>query len=235
MSKVQTAAGSALGKSISETISVDKDELRAIVKEYVQKKFASLAESKKAALVVREGKITAAGSVLGKGTAPQAEAMGGGVPGAMAPIGAADGSPELTKTPADELSGDDQKSILGKKPRKSRTPPPADTEAALELLLYMENDEEIWDRRRPEFIKNLQRKLKRGTYIPSASAKLWLYLVDEAAKKYVREMGRPGDRIDTIFTLPTRMMVAAKLVDMFEEEYASSEPEFMPEGKRGKP
>lgn len=79
MAKLETAQGSTLGE---EYISIDKEELRAIVKECVQKKFASLTENAK---VVREGKVTPAGSVLG-GRAPQEEAMGGGVPGAMAPL-----------------------------------------------------------------------------------------------------------------------------------------------------
>jgi len=120
MSKLQTASGSTLGKSIAETISVDKDELRAIVKEYVQKKFAVLAESKKAALIVREGKVTESGSILGKGAAPQAEAMGGGVTGAMAPMTENGDSPELDKG----------KSVFGKKPRAKT---PGNSSAALEF------------------------------------------------------------------------------------------------------
>lgn len=77
-----TPAGSSLGKQEIPTISVDKDELRAIVREAVQRKFAALAESKQ----VAEGKVTPAGSILGR-KAPTEEAMGGGVPGAMAPLG----------------------------------------------------------------------------------------------------------------------------------------------------
>lgn len=82
---ITTPAGSILGKQENpSTISIDKDELRAIVREAVQKKFAALAESK--AKQVKEGKVTPSGSILG-GKAPAQEAMGGGVPGSMTPLG----------------------------------------------------------------------------------------------------------------------------------------------------
>lgn len=201
---------------MSDTISVDKDELRAIVKEYVQKKFAALTENRSVKEV----------STFGR-KAVQDEAMGGGVPGAIAPIG--EGEMELTKTPADELDAPPDQSTFGK--RKPRTPQPIDSEAARELFLYMQNDEETWDRRKPQYDKNLLRKVKKGVYNSEASAKLWLYLVDEAAKKYVQTMGSSGARVDSLFNLQTRKFVAAKLVEMFEEEHLQYDPTFIPENK----
>jgi hypothetical protein len=81
---ITTPAGSELGKQEEPTISVDREELRAIVREAVQRKFASLTESKTEQ--VKEGKATPAGSILGGKPVAQ-EAMGGGVPGGMSSFG----------------------------------------------------------------------------------------------------------------------------------------------------
>lgn len=89
-----------------------------------------------------------------------------------------------------------------------------DKVAASELEIYISNSRELTLRRLPEFIKNVARKMKRGTYDPVKSVKLWRYLVDEAAKMYAKEY---GGKWNEMFTVPTRNAVAMEL----ERDYAA--------------
>lgn len=89
-----------------------------------------------------------------------------------------------------------------------------DKVAASELEIYISNSRELMLRRLPEFIKNVARKMKRGTYDPVKSVKLWRYLVDEAAKMYAKEY---GGKWNEMFTVPTRNAVAMEL----ERDYAA--------------
>lgn len=89
-----------------------------------------------------------------------------------------------------------------------------DKVAASELEIYISNSRELMLRRLPEFIKNVARKMKRGTYDPVKSVKLWRYLVDDAAKMYAKEY---GGKWNEMFTVPTRNAVAMEL----ERDYAA--------------
>lgn len=96
----------------------------------------------------------------------------------------------------------------------ARRNPTMDKVAASELEIYISNSRELMLRRLPEFIKNVARKMKRGTYDPVKSVKLWRYLVDEAAKMYAKEY---GGKWNEMFTVPTRNAVAMEL----ERDYAA--------------
>ena len=79
-----------------------------------------------------------------------------------------------------------------------------DEHAADELRLYLDNDRALYDRKMNSFIPNVRRKIEQGKYDPALAPKLWIYLVDDAAKKYVKEMGGS-------FDVATRRAVAAQL------------------------
>lgn len=64
---------------------------------------------------------------------------------------------------------------------------PGEAEAH-ELELYAENTGELYPQKQ-QIIKNLQRKMDKGTYDPNLAWRLWLYWVDEAAKRYAQENG----------------------------------------------
>lgn len=96
----------------------------------------------------------------------------------------------------------------------------ADYEAQ-ELILYIENDRDLWTRRRPEFVKNALKKINAGKYDAAKAEKLWKYLADEAAKKYAKEF--PGAR----FSVETRKRVARQLRDDFMAEVKAGEHEDM--------
>ena len=59
---------------------------------------------------------------------------------------------------------------------------------AEELILYIENDYDLYRQRFVPIIKNIQRKLKRGNYDHTKAPKLWGYIVEAGAKKYHKEM-----------------------------------------------
>jgi len=69
-----------------------------------------------------------------------------------------------------------------------------DATAARELKLYIENDRDLYRQQIVPIIKNVQRKMKSGKYDHAQAPKLWLYLVDNGAKKYVKEFGGDDKR-----------------------------------------
>jgi hypothetical protein len=113
--------------------------------------------------------------------------------------------------------------VKGKKPyskgscRKVRGNPArqADEAIARELLLFIENDEILSTRRYPQYILNLERKMKRGVYDRERAVKLFMYLADEASKRYSKQF---GDGKTHTADVPTRMLLAKMLRDRFESE-----------------
>lgn len=94
-----------------------------------------------------------------------------------------------------------------------RTKP--DMASARELALYAENEFSLYQSRALPIIANLARKKRRGIYDDGKAIKAWLYLADDAAKKYAKEYsvedGRP------IFDLATRWEAARELRDHYAE------------------
>jgi hypothetical protein len=86
-------------------------------------------------------------------------------------------------------------------------------DAVNELDLYINNDEDLYRRKFMPIIYNLQRKIKSNIYDHELAKKLWMYLVDEAAKAYTKEFGKPGEDVKTFFPKPTREKVAQVLAD----------------------
>lgn len=115
-------------------------------------------------------------------------------------------------------------------PRKNiftfNNPPsgPANNDSARELELFIENDADLYRQQYTPIIKNLMLKRRRGVYNSELAVKLFMYLVDSGAKKYIREYvqsSTPGStppNIDTVFNKNTRLQVARSLRDSFEGE-----------------
>jgi len=91
---------------------------------------------------------------------------------------------------------------------------PADTTAARELVLYIENDGDLYRQQTYPIIQNLARKTRKGTYDHKKAVKLWAYLAENGAKKYARDF---GGTCNHIFTPDTRRAVAAMLADNYLE------------------
>ncbi len=104
---------------------------------------------------------------------------------------------------------------------------------ARELTIHAPNNEDLWNRRRPEFLKNLIRRKLNGTYDSAKAVKLWEYFADEVAKSYTREYGN-GVGFG-IFTKAQRREAAQEFRDDFENEWAfggfhDHNPELFPKG-----
>ena len=88
-----------------------------------------------------------------------------------------------------------------------------DTEATRELDLFIMNDEDLYRRRFMPIILNLKRKMAKGVYDHKLAVKLWMYLVDDAAKEYVKEFGSQQDDVADMFPKETRLQVARVISD----------------------
>ena len=95
---------------------------------------------------------------------------------------------------------------------------PVDNDAAVELKLYIDNDAQLYERQLVPIVKNIQRKMKRGIYDHGKVLKLWMYLVDNGARQYVKEFGGPGDTVRAMFDKETRELVAQEFADEYKVE-----------------
>lgn len=101
-----------------------------------------------------------------------------------------------------------------------RNPPrsgPADEHAATELVLFAENDANLYRQMKRPIELNLIKKFKAGKYNRELAVKLWMYLADEAAKRYAIQFASPNEW-NRIFTPATRRMAAVEMRDTFEPE-----------------
>ena len=91
-----------------------------------------------------------------------------------------------------------------------------DSDAMNELKLFINNDEDLYRQQFMPIIANIQRKIKRGVYDHEKAPKLWRYLVDNAARKYVKEFGSPDQDVIDMFPKDLRDAIA---IDMANEEF----------------
>jgi hypothetical protein len=85
------------------------------------------------------------------------------------------------------------------------------------LELFIDNDSNLYRQQTVPIIKNLMKKKAKGIYDSDLAAKLFMYLVENGAKKYVKEnvINRSWHEV---FSMNTRKEVAKSLRDTFEEE-----------------
>ena len=88
-----------------------------------------------------------------------------------------------------------------------------DSDAVNELDTYIMNNEDLYRRRFMPIISNIKRKLKKKVYDHEKAQKLWMYLVDDAAKEYVKEFGSTQDDVASMFPKETRQQVARVISD----------------------
>ena len=60
--------------------------------------------------------------------------------------------------------------------------------------------------------------MKSGKYDHKKAPKLWMYLVDAGAKKYIKDHGSPGDKVKDMFPKKTRELVAQEFADEYKDE-----------------
>lgn len=216
-------------KNTEGTIAVDKEELSRIIKEAVQKK---LNEGKFKPFTKKDDKPSGKGEKSEKNSKADkkedkkemSDFMKKKLREAVKTVLEAldmpgmDPSMAETGTPPMGAQGAMAPTMEAGKPTM------ADPHAAEELMLYLENDFELWEGNQKKSIeKNLAQKMKKGRYDSALAPKIWMYLVEAAAKKYIKDHGTPGDRIDSVFNKATRMQVADRLAKQFEGEIKTGE------------
>lgn len=101
---------------------------------------------------------------------------------------------------------------------ETMTTQPVDTEAARELALYAVNDATIYHQKIQPIIKNLARKIKRGTYDAALAPKAWRYAADMAAVRYTCEFDANTVGPFGCFTPATRDLAAVEIAEHYAEE-----------------
>ena len=98
-----------------------------------------------------------------------------------------------------------------------------DSDAVNELDLFIMNDEELYRRRFMPIIENIKRKMKRGIYDHEKVIKMWMYLVDDASRQYVQELGSPDQDVKDMFPKETRLKVAQIIADREKQNIEQGE------------
>ena len=93
-----------------------------------------------------------------------------------------------------------------------------------ELKLYIDNDSQLYNSRFMPIMKNLTKKMKKGKFDKKLAIKGFMYLVDDGAKKYVKDH---GGNAKEMFSKKDRIAVASDLADEFEDAYKNKEYSFM--------
>ena len=112
------------------------------------------------------------------------------------------------------------KDMGGKGVRESVNEGPTETR---ELKLYIDNDSQLYNQRYMPIIKNLSKKMKKGKFDKRLAVKGFMYLVDDGARKYIRDYG--GSK--GMFSKKDKIEVAKQFADEFEEIYKNKEYDFM--------
>ena len=94
-----------------------------------------------------------------------------------------------------------------------------DKNMVIELKLYIENDGDLYKQKIIPIVKNIQKKMKSGKYDHKKAPKLWIYLVDEGAKKYQKEF--PGVK----FSKQEKEAVAQEYADEYRDEIEAQDGE----------
>ena len=95
---------------------------------------------------------------------------------------------------------------------------------AKELEIFIDNDNKLYKQRYIPIIKNLSKKKKSGRYRSSLASKGFMYLVDDGAKKYVREF---GGNVRDVFPRRVKLELAKEYAKEFEQIYKDQEFDFM--------
>lgn len=87
-----------------------------------------------------------------------------------------------------------------------------------ELHTFIDNDGDLYRQQYTPILKNLATKLAKGVYDSSKAEKLWMYLVENGAKKYAKEYMQ-GSSWHQTFSMADRKAVAKRLNEAFLAEW----------------
>ena len=86
-----------------------------------------------------------------------------------------------------------------------------------ELFMYIVNQPDLYRQRLLPIYKNAVTKMAQGKYDSNKAVKLFMYAVDDGAKRYSKEFSTGKDD-RAMFPKKVRQDVATRLRDDFEEE-----------------
>lgn len=92
----------------------------------------------------------------------------------------------------------------------------ANEDEVRELVLYIENNADLYRQQSEPIMRNLSRKWDKGIYDHDLAQKLWYYLAVNGAKKYGQEHGT-GNGLK-MFSPDVRRAVAKEMADSWMEE-----------------
>ncbi len=107
------------------------------------------------------------------------------------------------------------------RPSKRRRNPSAE---ARELALFIVNDGDLYRQQAQPIIKNLRKKIAKGTYDGTKALKLWGYLANSGAQKYTKEFGGSGNGSYGSFSPAHRRDAAHELAAAYEDELRETNP-----------
>ena len=96
-------------------------------------------------------------------------------------------------------------------------------DAVNELDLYINNNEDLYRKRFMPLVHNLNSNLKANRYNHENAVKQWNLLVNDAAREYVKEFGKPGEDVKDMFAQDSRTKVAQVLADRELENMKAGE------------
>lgn len=109
-------------------------------------------------------------------------------------------------------------SLLGGSSRRRRSNLRGEHEAH-ELLLFCENDGDLYRQQVKPIEANLAKKLAKGVYDHEKAKKLWGYLAESCARKYVKEFGDERTPWHKMFSTADRRGVAKAFADSWRQEH----------------
>lgn len=93
------------------------------------------------------------------------------------------------------------------------------TTESRELVLYAENNGDLYRQRIQPVLVNLRKKLSKKTYDANKALVLWKYVADDAAQRYTKEFGSGGTNGSYgIFSPEDRRIAAKELAENYDEE-----------------
>ncbi len=107
-------------------------------------------------------------------------------------------------------------SVEAASPSRARRRNPSDE--ARELELFIVNDGDLYRQNIGPVVKNLAKKMAKGTYKHDLAVKLWLYTAGFGAQKYTKEHGGSGNGSYGSFSPADRKAVAKELADYYLDE-----------------
>jgi hypothetical protein len=96
-------------------------------------------------------------------------------------------------------------------------------DAVNELDLYINNNEDLYRKKFMPLVHNLNRDVKNNRYNHDNAVKQWNLIVNDAAREYVKEFGKPGEDVKDMFSQDSRAKVAQVLADREFENMKAGE------------